>query len=88
MLLDHPTEDELWQSFATALAAARSGSGVSSDNGLDLRTVNALWEIVDAYPNIHEELIAAAHAAFAGQLDGSNAAARQAAINRAFEQNQ
>ncbi|WP_107654183.1 hypothetical protein [Nocardia suismassiliense] len=85
MRLDHPTEDELWQSFATALAAVRGGSGVSSDNGLDLRTVNALWEIVDAYPNIPEELIAAAHAAFAGQLDGSNAAAREAEIARAFE---
>ncbi|PXX66590.1 hypothetical protein DFR70_103339 [Nocardia tenerifensis] len=86
MLLDYPTEDELWQSFATALAAVRSGGGVSSDNGLDLRTVDALWEIADAYPNIPEELIAAAHVAFAGQLDGSNAAAREAAINRAFEQ--
>ncbi|MFI9406468.1 hypothetical protein [Nocardia sp. NPDC052316] len=85
MLLDHPTEDELRQSFDAALDAVRAGAGISSDTGLDLRTVNALWEIADAYPDIPEQLIAAARAAFAGQLDGSNAAARQAAIERAFE---
>jgi hypothetical protein len=88
MLSDYPTEDELRQSFDEALASVRGGGGVSSDNGLDLRTVDALWQIADAYPTIPDDLIAAANAAFAGQLDGSNAAARQAAIDRAFEQNE
>ncbi|WP_433661717.1 hypothetical protein ACQPW1_05820 [Nocardia sp. CA-128927] len=88
MHLDYPAEDELRQSFAEALASVRSGGGVSSDNGLDLRTANALWQIADAYPRVPDDLIAAADAAFAGQLDGSNAAARQAAIDRAFEGNE
>ncbi|MFI6046324.1 hypothetical protein ACIA8C_32220 [Nocardia sp. NPDC051321] len=88
MFVDYPTEDELRQNFVDALAAVRGGDGVSSDNGLDVRTVHALWEIADAYPNIPDNLIVAAGAAFAGQLDGTNAAARQAAIDRAFEQNE
>ncbi|MBF6545153.1 hypothetical protein [Nocardia brasiliensis] len=85
MLSDHPSEDELRLFFDEALTAVRAGAGVPTDNGLDLRTANALWEIAEAYPNIPGHLISAAEAAFAGQLDGSNAAARQAAINRAFE---
>ncbi|QBS42960.1 hypothetical protein [Nocardia sp. CS682] len=86
MLLDHPTEDELRHSFDEALDAVRGGEGVATDTGLDVPTVAALWEIAEAYPSIPEQLVAAARAAFAGQLDGSNAAARQAAIERAFEQ--
>lgn len=86
MFVDSPTEDELRQSFVDALTSVRGGGGVASDNGLDLRTMAALWQIADAYPVIPDELIAAAGAAFAGQLDGSNAAAREAAIDRAFEQ--
>ncbi|QIS01703.1 hypothetical protein F5X71_04705 [Nocardia brasiliensis] len=85
MLSDHPSEDELRQFYDEALAAVREGAGVATDSGLDVRTANALWAIAEAYPNIPDHLIAAADAAFAGQLDGSNAAARQAAIDRAFE---
>ncbi|WP_405167248.1 hypothetical protein OG203_20470 [Nocardia sp. NBC_01499] len=88
MLLDQPTDDELRQYFDEALASVRSGGGVATDNGLDLRTADALWAIAEVYPNITDDLIAAAHAAFAGQLDGANSAARQAAIDRAFEPNE
>ncbi|MEU8896838.1 hypothetical protein [Nocardia sp. NPDC048505] len=80
-----PTPDELQATFETLLAAVQTGAAVPSDNALDTETENALWAITDAYPDITDSLVAAARAAFSGQLDGSNAAARKAARRRLFE---
>ncbi|MER7754738.1 hypothetical protein [Kitasatospora sp. NPDC097643] len=60
------------------LTDALAGRGIRSCTGLDDDTENALWAICDADPDgpagDRAELVAAARRAFAGQLDGSNAA--------------
>ncbi|WP_067473374.1 hypothetical protein [Nocardia amamiensis] len=83
---DYPTGDELRANFDELLASVLTGGGIYSESGLDMATEEALWMIARAYPDVPDELVDAAHAAFAGQLDGSNAAARQAAIARKIEE--
>ena len=65
--------------FAAALDDALTGRGVATCLGLDQETEEALWAVYDAGyfgagRQVSEERVAAAHRAFEGQLDGSNAA--------------
>ncbi|MFI6937632.1 hypothetical protein ACIBI4_00050 [Streptomyces sp. NPDC050418] len=82
----YPTDDELRRTFEETLAAVVAGEGSTSCNGFDAWTDTTLWEIVEAYPDVTDALIAQARAAFAGQPDGSNARAEQAALDAAFQQ--
>ncbi|MEU4598353.1 hypothetical protein [Nocardia sp. NPDC023988] len=68
-----PTEAEIRQNFDKMLASVLSGGGIHSETGLDMKTEDALWQVARAYPNASDDLVRAARAAFAGQLDGSNA---------------
>ncbi|WP_024800391.1 hypothetical protein [Nocardia sp. BMG51109] len=86
MRLNHPTEEELRRNFEEQLASVRGGGGLSSDTGLDSRTDAALWDIAVAYPNVPDAVVEEARNAFAGQLDGTNAAERQAKLERMFEE--
>ncbi|WP_069161909.1 hypothetical protein [Nocardia altamirensis] len=79
---DLPTDDELRSNFEELLASVTSGSGLFTESGVDTETENALLAIARAYPEVPDDLIAAARRAFAGQLDGSNAAAVKAATER------
>lgn len=69
-----PSPEQLRRNFESVLADALSGEGVRTETGLDNDTETAVWAIARAYPNVPDELVAAAYRAFAGQLDGSNAA--------------
>lgn len=77
---DYPDDDELRDNFDAELASVRSGRGLHTETGLDAETHAALIAIARAYPAVTDELVDAARAAFAGQLDGSNGAARRAAM--------
>ncbi|MGV9663640.1 hypothetical protein ACWDUL_25870 [Nocardia niigatensis] len=77
-----PSEEQLRHNFESALAAARQGSGVRSETGLDAPTKDALWAIARAHPEIPDAMIAAAERSFAGQLDGSNAERWRAEMSR------
>ncbi|AYF77053.1 hypothetical protein D7D52_28225 [Nocardia yunnanensis] len=79
---DRPSEQQLRRNFDTLLADVLAGEGVRTASGLDSPTEAALWAIAKAYPNVSEDLVTAARAAFAGQLDGSNAARWRADIER------
>ncbi|RDI46122.1 hypothetical protein [Nocardia mexicana] len=83
---ERPSDDELRRNFEQELESVSGGGGLTSETGLDTETEEALWAVADAHPNIPDELIEAARRAFAGQLDGSHAAARQAALARKLEQ--
>ncbi|MFD0365960.1 hypothetical protein ACFQZZ_31360 [Nocardia sp. GCM10030253] len=78
----YPTEDELRRNFERELASVSSGGGLRSETGLDIETDAALIEIAKAHPNVPETLVTAARAAFAGQLDGSNAMTRRTELKR------
>ncbi|MFC7219459.1 hypothetical protein ACFQLX_14950 [Streptomyces polyrhachis] len=82
----HPTEDELRLAFEVELASAAAGGGVRTETGLDTRTENALLDIVMAFPVVSQQLIDAARAAFAGQLDGTNAEQSRALLARLIEE--
>lgn len=86
MRIGHPGEDELRENFAEMLESVRNGGGLRTETGLDMETEDALWDIARAYPDISDELVEAARAAFAGQLDGTNARSRRAELERQFEQ--
>ncbi|RDI46121.1 hypothetical protein [Nocardia mexicana] len=86
MRLKPPTQAELRRNFEEELTSACGGGGLSSDTGLDMETEAALWDIARAYPDVPDALVAAAHRAFAGQLDGSNHAARRARTEAMFEE--
>ena len=77
-----PTDDELRRAFEEELASAAAGGPLRTDTGLDLETDEALAAIAMAYPAVSDALLGAARRAFAGQLDGSNAAARRADLDR------
>ncbi|GAA5082032.1 hypothetical protein [Nocardia iowensis] len=79
---DFPNDDELRSNFEELLASVRGGDGLFTESGLDTETENALLAIARAYPEVPDHLITAARRAFAGQLDGSNAAAVKAATAR------
>ncbi|GAA5081943.1 hypothetical protein [Nocardia iowensis] len=78
----YPTDDELRRNFEAELTSVTTGGGLRSETGLDMETDAALIAIARAYPAVTDDLVAAARAAFAGQLDGSNADARQADLER------
>lgn len=78
----YPDREELEESFEEVLAGVLTGRGVPSASGLDEDTKNALRAIFRAHPDITEDLVDNARRAFAGQLDGSNAARRRAEIDR------
>ncbi|AUG76249.1 hypothetical protein CFP65_1350 [Kitasatospora sp. MMS16-BH015] len=80
-----PTEEQLTRTFNAVLEEALSGQGVRTCTGLDMATDNALWEIAEYGPAAPPELVDAARAAFAGQLDGSNAARWHAELARKIE---
>ncbi|MBL1121011.1 hypothetical protein JK364_53610 [Streptomyces sp. 110] len=82
MLDKHPSDAELRSTFAVLLDSVCSGSGMYTHSGLDTETEEALWSIARAYPDVPDSSVAAARAAFAGQLDGSNVAAEKAEIAR------
>ncbi|MEV0293215.1 hypothetical protein [Nocardia sp. NPDC050710] len=82
----YPTDDELRESFESELTSVVSGGGMRSGTGLDLDTESALVDIARAYPNISDALVAAARIAFAGQLDGTNAAAGDAHLQRMIDE--
>lgn len=86
MRLCDPTDDELRENFDELLSSALTGGGIYSDNGLDQRTEDALWAIARACPDVPDELVDAAHAALAGQLDGSNARKAMEALARRFSE--
>lgn len=86
MRINHPTDDELRENFEEMLQSVRRGGGLWSDSGLDMETEEALWAIARAYTNVPDELVDAARAAFAGQLDGSHARAHREKLERMFEE--
>ncbi|NKY46171.1 hypothetical protein [Nocardia cerradoensis] len=72
------TPEQLRGEFKLALRIARTTGVVYPDNGLDKVVEDAIGEVAMGCPDPAPELIAAAEHAFAGMLDGSNAArARQ-----------
>ncbi|WP_189382337.1 toxin-antitoxin system YwqK family antitoxin [Streptosporangium nondiastaticum] len=88
MLGGWPTDDQLKKTFVAVLGEVLSGQGIRSCTGLDMDTDDALWEIAAHYPEVSLDLVDAARAAFAGQLDGSNAARWHAEIQRKFKDRQ
>jgi hypothetical protein len=86
MRIGHPSDDELRENFAEMLESVRNGGGLRTETGLDMETEDALWAIARAYPEVSDELVEAARATFAGQLDGTNARARRADLERQFEE--
>ncbi|XVQ08068.1 hypothetical protein ACQP1W_36675 [Spirillospora sp. CA-255316] len=85
MRLGRPSQEELRENFAAELESVLSGGGLRSENGFDTEVDEALWTIARAYPNVPVELVAAAYRAFAGQLDGSNARAHRARLERQMQ---
>ncbi|MEU9042976.1 MULTISPECIES: hypothetical protein [unclassified Kitasatospora] len=76
--------DRLRAVFESVLAGTLAGRGVPSCLGLDMETDEALWAIELARPDVSPDLVEAARRAFAGQLDGSNAARQHAWQARRF----
>ncbi|MER5635969.1 hypothetical protein ABT095_03310 [Kitasatospora sp. NPDC002227] len=83
-----PTDQELRQIFHRELERVITGGGPRSCTGLDNDTARALWAIASAGPADRAALAPAAYRAFAGQLDGSNAARWRAGLERWFEERQ
>ncbi|MFF4188591.1 toxin-antitoxin system YwqK family antitoxin [Streptomyces sp. NPDC001691] len=77
-----PTDDQLKRTFVGVLAEALTGKGVATCVGLDCETEEALWAVYVSYPDVPLDLVDAACAAFAGQLDGSNSARWHAEFER------
>ncbi|MET7395388.1 hypothetical protein ABZS66_18040 [Dactylosporangium sp. NPDC005572] len=86
MRLNHPDDDELRANFEELLSSVRNGGGIYTHSGVDMETENALWAIARAYPHVTDDLVTSARRTFEGQLDGSNSAARRAALERKFEE--
>ncbi|MET3984783.1 hypothetical protein [Streptomyces sp. PvR034] len=86
MRFGRPSEEQLRRTFDSVLTAVLSGRGVRTETGLDHTTETALWAIARARANrpeaLVDDLVAAARRAFAGQLDGTNAAERRAEMDR------
>ncbi|MBF6394117.1 hypothetical protein IU443_29755 [Nocardia farcinica] len=78
------TTAEKRQLFEAALREAVDRGVVYSHNGVDDDVDEALMAIASAYPHVTPDLIDAAERAFAGQLDGSNAARAEQEMRRRF----
>ncbi|GAB7188846.1 hypothetical protein ATKI12_8961 [Kitasatospora sp. Ki12] len=76
--------EQLRAVFESVLAGTLAGRGVPSCLGLDTDTDEALWAIEMARPDVPPALVEAARRAFAGQLDGSNAARWRERMERRF----
>ncbi|AUY54790.1 hypothetical protein [Streptomyces sp. CB01881] len=83
-----PTDQELRQIFHGELERVLAGGGPRSCTGLDNDTAEALWAIATAEPADRKALVPALYRAFAGQLDGSNAARWHEELERRFERGQ
>jgi hypothetical protein len=81
-----PTGQELRQIFHEELERVLAGGGPRSCTGLDNDTAEALWVIASVEPADREALVPTAYRAFAGQLDGSNAARWNEDLERWFEE--
>ncbi|MEC3955036.1 hypothetical protein VMT65_18490 [Nocardia sp. CDC153] len=77
-----PGRQQLMRNFENMLGRALEGHGVRTHSGLDQETRDALRVVAQAHPNVSDELVEDARRAFAGQLDGSNAARRRAEHER------
>ncbi|GGV11120.1 hypothetical protein GCM10010182_34160 [Actinomadura cremea] len=86
MRLGHPSQEELRSNFAAMLESALSEGALWTETGLDMEVEDALWAIARARPDVPADLVAAAYRAFAGQLDGSNARAHRAELERRLEE--
>ncbi|MFD5146401.1 hypothetical protein [Streptomyces sp. NPDC058401] len=82
MRTGRPSQEQLRRNFESVLTNVLSGRGVRTETGLDSPTENALWAIRYAFPDASDALVAAAYRAFAGQIDGSNAAAWRTEMDR------
>ncbi|MET9488639.1 hypothetical protein [Nocardia sp. NPDC006630] len=82
MRRSRPSKEQLQDSFEYILSRILSGRGFLTGSGLDIETMNALKAVARVRPNVTDELLEAARLAFAGQLDGSNAARRQEELDR------
>ncbi|MCM1971024.1 hypothetical protein [Streptomyces sp. G1] len=82
MRYGRPSTEQLRRNFDSVLTDVLSGRGVRTETGLDTPTENALWAIARARPSAPDALVAAAYRAFAGQLDGTNAAVWRAEMDR------
>ncbi|MEC3913314.1 hypothetical protein [Nocardia sp. CDC160] len=76
------TAEQLEQTFERVLASALEGRLVRTHTGLDRSTRDALNAIARAHPDASEDLVEQARGAFAGQLDGSNAARQREEFDR------
>ncbi|MER7584515.1 hypothetical protein [Kitasatospora sp. NPDC097691] len=81
-----PTDQELRQTFHEELERVLVRGGPRSCTRLDEDTSEALWAIASAEPADRKALVPAAYRAFAGRLDGSNAARRHEDQERWFEE--
>ncbi|QFG20644.1 hypothetical protein [Actinomadura sp. WMMB 499] len=86
MRVGRPSPEELRHNFAAELESVLADGGMRSESGLDMEVEEALWAIARARPDVPVELVAAAYRAFAGQLDGGNARARRAELERRLEE--
>lgn len=77
-----PGKEQLRRNFDSVLTQVLSGRGVRTETGLDAQTEKALWAVSRAHPDPPDALVAAAYRAFAGQIDGTNAAERRAETAR------
>ncbi|MFF7636258.1 hypothetical protein ACFZB9_24385 [Kitasatospora sp. NPDC008050] len=86
MRFGHPSDQQLRAIFHHELEEVLAGRGPRTCTGLDDDTSQALWAISEAEAGDREALAAAAYRAFAGQLDGSNAARWHADLESWFEE--
>ncbi|WP_369636528.1 hypothetical protein [Nocardia sp. JMUB6875] len=76
------TKEQLQDSFDFMLSRILAGGSFLTGSGLDEETMNALEAVAMARPDVPDNLVEAARRAFAGQLDGSNAARWRAERDR------
>lgn len=79
------TSEQLRGEFELALRIARTTGVVYPDSGLDHFVTGAIDEVAMGCPDPAPELIVAAERAFAGMLDGSNAAWAQQELSDWFD---
>jgi hypothetical protein len=78
------TPEKLRGNFEIMLEFARTEGILYTETGLDAEVTAALADVAGECPDPLPELIVAAQRAFAGQLDGSNAARAQEKLLEIF----